>query len=1586
MNWKTWCGILWLMAVAAGAAGENLLKNPDFSVTGKNGIPADWTLHESEPLRGRLRLSRSRDGGISGNAVKIAFTPGAGRGQSWLVQRVSGLPGSRWRLQVKSRVKVLDSTAEFEVTVGVFFLDAAGKWLSYRNMATLAYRSEKWIGATKLPAPSWMETSGDFTAPADTALIGIRLNVTGPGIEAEWAEARLTPTECSIASVLDAVALPETFPSPSRAVSAEGVTLTPDWSWNGAEIRSGTLRRELLLNGLWAYRPAGATEEWAYLKVPSRVRAHRPASVLYGNQAGYRLDADGPRWLYRTVELPHAPAGSSFHLKFEALHRLALRIFWNGRKIADLSDGWGGEVEIPSGLLTPGNNALLLLALPRGDANETAYLYASGTVRPYEAIKQYHDATLYDVSLVVKPPQARLERVRLTPDWRRKALCVSFPAAGIPEEWRFDAKILDRQGKMLLGKNSLAPRRAGDRLELELSWPEPVSWTPDTPALLDFILTARNAAGEMVDEILPVRFGFRQVWREGKKLFLNGQELRLRPKLTMIYDPLHDPDYLRRSMEYCNAVGFNTLLRLSDMGQLEESFHGTTAAQVADELGMFVIAYLPYQLVSGGQFFSRSVVEVDSQLLRYMEERVVERFFNHPSVIAYSGFGTSANLGGNLSYANQPDRWGVEPVDSEQAVRKLEREKVVSDAFTVNRLLASIRFVEAVRRLDPSRPFLSHYDSGAGDGWGVFDYFNWTPVQEWEEWIVPWIRNGIKPIGSWEHGNPYPMSFVNHAIPDGDGEPWVTEYAAAHFGEAAYEWETPEYRALIRKCWNPALRNYGRGHFANAFVNRQQAVQRYWADFNTRLYRSWRLAGLNMGIEPFGPASNYIEPEVLKRGHGRMIADPTVNLKTHGAKTDRHLMISNFPNEAMKPTAISTTGEPEGLTAFGRALRENNRPFLGFIAGGGDNPMNKIHIYRPGERVEKSFGMVYDGFIPLSVRAEGTVRLDGQILETPAGVWTFPHSAIRREKFSFTIPAKTTGTLERPGRGEIEVIFRDGSGQELGRDRFTFSVVARPEFDRKGIVLFDPDNTAGQAADFAERRVCSSDGLRQAGLVMIAPGALSAKALRAVPAGTPMLVMAQPSTRLEELGFRTYPIRARRFWPDSAVKVAPELLRDWRGGRPNRTGDSFAPLRKGYNNTSGTTGMVAESVIETPTAGNFTPLIHGGFDLAMTPLLKTVWEGRPVLFSQLEFAANATDDPAAEALLIKLLTEWKQEKAPELSAPSVLGDAGLLVRLGAEVSHNGLPESGPVFVTDLKPEDVSTLHRYVELGGIALLLPQPDRVYREFGISFSRVRIACYPAEVPGLNAGNFHARQELELTLFNGKPVAERQLGQGRMILVGFDPRRINVQKEPYLALTQKRQYRALSQLATNAGIRLAAPERLLSARLEHPPVEWPVEDTAKLRSTTERDDGWQLDAFDDSSWSDFRLSKNNTMLPDAQLRLQLTLTPEQARERQLELAAGSFDDFDEIWLNGVKLGWTTPENTPVEQAWSIRRRYPIPDGVLKAGKNVLALHVWNRNGARGWKAQVRGPIVIVDRYSDGGLYPGLYRHCDDPYLLHQW
>ena len=58
----------------------------------------------------------------------------------------------------------------------------------------------------------------------------------------------------------------------------------------------------------------------------------------------------------------------------------------------------------------------------------------------------------------------------------------------------------------------------------------------------------------------------------------------------------------------------------------------------------------------------------------------------------------------------------------------------------LKRLEASRRFVRAIKQADSTRPFLSHLDAGQGDGWGTFDYFNWTPTQEWEEWLAQWAE------------------------------------------------------------------------------------------------------------------------------------------------------------------------------------------------------------------------------------------------------------------------------------------------------------------------------------------------------------------------------------------------------------------------------------------------------------------------------------------------------------------------------------------------------------------------------------------------------------------------------------------------------------------------------------------------------------------------------------------------------------------------------------------------------------------------------------------------------------------------------
>ena len=102
-----------------------------------------------------------------------------------------------------------------------------------------------------------------------------------------------------------------------------------------------------------------------------------------------------------------------------------------------------------------------------------------------------------------------------------------------------------------------------------------------------------------------------------------------------------------------------------------------------------------------------------------------------------------------------------------------------------------------------------------------------------------------------------------------------------------------------------------------------------------------------------------------------------------------------------------------------------------------------------------------------------------------------------------------------------------------------------------------------------------------------------------------------------------------------------------------------------------------------------------------------------------------------------------------------------------------------------------------------------------------------------------------------------------------------------------------------------------------------------------------------------------------------------------------GTLDDYDVTYLNGVELGSVSPKNLDrPEEGWSVRRVYPIRDGLLKPGAtNVLAIYTWNRNAdAKGWKAYVRGPITIRPRDPGRAPHAGQYKPSDDPYLERHW
>jgi sialate O-acetylesterase len=74
----------------------------------------------------------------------------------------------------------------------------------------------------------------------------------------------------------------------------------------------------------------------------------------------------------------------------------------------------------------------------------------------------------------------------------------------------------------------------------------------------------------------------------------------------------------------------------------------------------------------------------------------------------------------------------------------------------------------------------------------------------------------------------------------------------------------------------------------------------------------------------------------------------------------------------------------------------------------------------------------------------------------------------------------------------------------------------------------------------------------------------------------------------------------------------------------------------------------------------------------------------------------------------------------------------------------------------------------------------------------------------------------------------------------------------------------------------------------------------------------------------------------------------PESWAGKTAVLRLGTIDDKDTTWINGVQVG--------AMKVWSEPRNYKIPSGVLKSGRNVIAIRVLDTYGPGGFREQPQG------------------------------
>lgn len=122
------------------------------------------------------------------------------------------------------------------------------------------------------------------------------------------------------------------------------------------------------------------------------------------------------------------------------------------------------------------------------------------------------------------------------------------------------------------------------------------------------------------------------------------------------------------------------------------------------------------------------------------------------------------------------------------------------------------------------------------------------------------------------------------------------------------------------------------------------------------------------------------------------------------------------------------------------------------------------------------------------------------------------------------------------------------------------------------------------------------------------------------------------------------------------------------------------------------------------------------------------------------------------------------------------------------------------------------------------------------------------------------------------------------------------------------------------------------------------------ELRKKDPGSDTWADAAFDDSGWATASLpgAWEDTPIGDFDgvvwYRREFEL-PAALVEQSLVIQLCPIDDMDTTWLNGHRLG-----GTEVPGRWNFPRKYAVPAGVAKAGRNVIAVRAVDTGGAGGF------------------------------------
>ncbi len=435
------------------------------------------------------------------------------------------------------------------------------------------------------------------------------------------------------------------------------------------------MRDLIKLDEQWSFQidptQVGEREEWYKEAFKQAMDVDIPH--IWQNEGEELLNYHGTAWYQKELTKDEIPNGNQLYICFGAVDYFC-SVWWNGHFIGDHEGGFTPfEFQLNKSLVRDVNLLTVKVYDPQDNAEipigkqGSWYTRVSGI---WQSVYLEARSTPFIAKTFVTPNIKEMElKIRVTITGELSELtCVNYTIQSHScgeQVWNDKNKYT---GSLIVNSNNLkalTPQSDGHKeymLEDTIHVSDMKLWNPNEPFLYELLVSIEH---ECQNDTYKTYFGFRNVSYENGRVYLNGSPLYIRGALDQAFYPdtvyiAPSEEYIKREIRLAKQMGFN-LLRKHIKVEIPEYLYW------ADRLGILIWAEPPNYTkwtTTAQKRFTKELV------------KMIERDFNHPSIIIWSIYNEEWGLEWDLEYDKEKQAHVREMYD---LVKGLDSTRLICD-------------------------------------------------------------------------------------------------------------------------------------------------------------------------------------------------------------------------------------------------------------------------------------------------------------------------------------------------------------------------------------------------------------------------------------------------------------------------------------------------------------------------------------------------------------------------------------------------------------------------------------------------------------------------------------------------------------------------------------------------------------------------------------------------------------------------------------------------------------------------------------------------------------------------------------------